>query len=130
MFGAKFKIMTKQPLLENRGLLRDVRVGAHGCWHPWRNQGARRLARISLEGIERSEAMSDLIAGFLKFQETAYPQRRELFHQSAHAQTPGALFIACSDSRIVARWFWRRVNVAPRVRKTADYRRSNVTDPG
>jgi carbonic anhydrase len=45
--------------------------------------------------------MNDLVAGFLKFREAAYPERTELFHQLAHAQTPGALFIACSDSRIV-----------------------------
>jgi carbonic anhydrase len=45
--------------------------------------------------------MNNLVAGFLKFREAAYPERTELFHQLAHAQTPGALFIACSDSRIV-----------------------------
>ena len=45
--------------------------------------------------------MNDLVAGFLKFRETGYHERTELFHQLAHAQSPGALFIACSDSRVV-----------------------------
>ena len=45
--------------------------------------------------------MNDLVAGFLKFRETGYQERTKLFHQLAHAQSPGALFIACSDSRIV-----------------------------
>jgi carbonic anhydrase len=45
--------------------------------------------------------MNDLVAGFLKFHEAAYPERTQLFQQLAHAQTPGALFIACSDSRVV-----------------------------
>ena len=45
--------------------------------------------------------MNDLVAGFLKFRETGYHERTELFHQLAHAQSPGALFIACSDSRLV-----------------------------
>jgi hypothetical protein len=33
--------------------------------------------------------MNDLVAGFLKFREAAYPGRTELFHQQAHAQAPG-----------------------------------------
>jgi carbonic anhydrase len=51
--------------------------------------------------IEESQAMNDLVAGFLKFRETGYQERTELFHQLAHTQSPGALFIACSDSRVV-----------------------------
>jgi carbonic anhydrase len=45
--------------------------------------------------------MNDLVAGFLKFRETGYQERTELFHQLAHTQSPGALFIACSDSRLL-----------------------------
>jgi len=45
--------------------------------------------------------MSDLIDGFLKFRQSAYPDRANLFHSLAHAQTPGALFITCSDSRVI-----------------------------
>jgi carbonic anhydrase len=45
--------------------------------------------------------MHDLVAGFLKFRETAYPERTRLFHDLARAQAPEALFIACSDSRVV-----------------------------
>ncbi|WP_342713132.1 carbonic anhydrase [Bradyrhizobium sp. B124] len=45
--------------------------------------------------------MNDLIAGFRKFRESAYPQRAALFHKLAHTQSPEILFIACSDSRVV-----------------------------
>jgi carbonic anhydrase len=45
--------------------------------------------------------MNDLVAGFLRFRETAFPKRIGLFHHLAHAQAPSALFIACSDSRVV-----------------------------
>jgi carbonic anhydrase len=44
--------------------------------------------------------VNDLVAGFLKFGEAAYPERTQLFHH-LDAQTSGALFIACSDSRVV-----------------------------
>jgi carbonic anhydrase len=44
--------------------------------------------------------MNDLVAGFMKFRETAYPERAELFHKLAHTQSPETLFIACSDSRV------------------------------
>ena len=45
--------------------------------------------------------MKDIIEGFLKFQREAFPDRSELFKELATAQNPGALFIACSDSRVV-----------------------------
>ena len=45
--------------------------------------------------------MNGLVAGFLKFRESAYPERAELFHKLAHSQSPETLFIACSDSRVV-----------------------------
>lgn len=45
--------------------------------------------------------MHELIAGFLRFREAAYPERVGLFRNLAHAQAPGALFITCSDSRVV-----------------------------
>ena len=32
--------------------------------------------------------MNDLVAGFLKFRETGYQERTELFHQLAHTQSP------------------------------------------
>ncbi|HEY2052035.1 MAG TPA: carbonic anhydrase [Caulobacteraceae bacterium] len=44
--------------------------------------------------------MNDLVTGFLKFRESAYPERAELFHSLAHSQSPRTLFIACSDSRV------------------------------
>ncbi|TFD69260.1 carbonic anhydrase [Cryobacterium sp. Hb1] len=45
--------------------------------------------------------MQDIIDGFLKFQREAFPARSELFKELATAQNPEALFIACSDSRVV-----------------------------
>ncbi|MET3920125.1 carbonic anhydrase [Pseudarthrobacter sp. O4] len=45
--------------------------------------------------------MQDIIEGFLKFQREAFPERSGLFKELATAQNPGALFIACSDSRVV-----------------------------
>ena len=45
--------------------------------------------------------MHDIIEGFLKFQREAFPKRSGLFKELATAQNPKALFIACSDSRVV-----------------------------
>jgi Carbonic anhydrase len=46
-------------------------------------------------------AMEELITGFRKFREDAFPQRKDLFEKLAHSQSPGTLFVSCSDSRIV-----------------------------
>ena len=45
--------------------------------------------------------MRDIIDGFLRFQRDAYPARSQLFKSLATRQAPKALFIACSDSRVV-----------------------------
>ena len=45
--------------------------------------------------------MRDVIEGFLTFQQEIYPNRLELFKKLAGTQTPKALFISCSDSRVV-----------------------------
>ena len=45
--------------------------------------------------------MQDIIEGFLKFQREAFPKRSGLFKELATAQNPKALFVACSDSRVV-----------------------------
>ncbi|MBP0592625.1 carbonic anhydrase [Paraburkholderia sp. LEh10] len=45
--------------------------------------------------------MKDIIDGFLRFQRDAFPTRKELFKRLATSQTPSALFISCSDSRMV-----------------------------
>ena len=45
--------------------------------------------------------MQNIITGFLKFQRESFPAREELFQQLAHHQDPKALFITCSDSRVI-----------------------------
>ncbi len=45
--------------------------------------------------------MHRLIEGVLRFQSEVHGPRRELFSQLGEAQAPFALFIACSDSRVV-----------------------------
>ncbi|WP_416360766.1 carbonic anhydrase [Burkholderia cepacia] len=45
--------------------------------------------------------MRDIIDGFLRFQRDIYPQREALFKQLATSQNPKALFVTCSDSRVV-----------------------------
>lgn len=45
--------------------------------------------------------MKEMIKGFMRFRRAAYPQRAELFGKLANSQAPGALFITCSDSRVV-----------------------------
>ena len=44
--------------------------------------------------------MPKIAAGVVKFQKEVYPNKRELFEKLASGQTPEALFITCSDSRI------------------------------
>ncbi|ALB63827.1 Carbonic anhydrase [Cronobacter condimenti 1330] len=45
--------------------------------------------------------MKDIIDGFLTFQKSAFPERVKLFKELATQQSPRALFISCSDSRLV-----------------------------
>lgn len=45
--------------------------------------------------------MNKVIEGFLRFQKNAFPERAALFQGLAHQQSPGTLFISCSDSRLV-----------------------------
>ncbi|HDS1679316.1 TPA: carbonic anhydrase [Pseudomonas putida] len=45
--------------------------------------------------------MKDIIDGFLRFQRDAFPERVKLFKDLATQQSPRALFISCSDSRLV-----------------------------
>lgn len=45
--------------------------------------------------------MKDIIDGFLRFQRDAFPERAKLFKDLANQQSPRALFISCSDSRLV-----------------------------
>ena len=45
--------------------------------------------------------MQHIIEGFLNFQKDVFPERKELFRSLASSQNPKALFISCSDSRLV-----------------------------
>ncbi len=45
--------------------------------------------------------MQKIVNGFLNFQKNVFPKRRELFKDLATSQSPQALFISCSDSRLV-----------------------------
>lgn len=45
--------------------------------------------------------MQKLVAGYRAFRSDVYPNRKEEFAKLEHGQTPRALFITCSDSRIV-----------------------------
>lgn len=44
--------------------------------------------------------MPHFAAGVVRFQNEVYPEKKELFEQLSHGQSPEALFITCSDSRI------------------------------
>ncbi|HQR45347.1 MAG TPA: carbonic anhydrase [Thermoanaerobaculia bacterium] len=45
--------------------------------------------------------MKSIFEGLTLFQRIAYPRHRELFERLAGKQTPQAVFVACSDSRVV-----------------------------
>lgn len=45
--------------------------------------------------------MKTIVEGFLNFQKEIYPEREALFRSLASQQKPKALFISCSDSRLV-----------------------------
>ena len=44
--------------------------------------------------------MTGFLKGVIKFQNEVYPSKQELFERLAKGQSPEAVFIACSDSRV------------------------------
>jgi carbonic anhydrase len=44
--------------------------------------------------------MDEIIAGIRQFQRDIFPEHRELFERLAAGQSPGAMLITCSDSRV------------------------------
>ena len=50
--------------------------------------------------IEGDKSMSDIFAGVRQFQRDVFPEHRELFEQLAAGQSPKAMFVTCSDSRV------------------------------
>lgn len=44
--------------------------------------------------------MQQLVHGVRQFQDTVFAEKKALFQQLSRGQTPGVLFIACSDSRV------------------------------
>ncbi|VFS74196.1 Carbonic anhydrase 1 [Raoultella terrigena] len=59
------------------------------------------LCHTVIKTEKRDTAMQHIIEGFLNFQKEIFPQRKELFRSLASSQNPKALFISCSDSRLV-----------------------------
>src|SRR5262245_48944414 len=45
--------------------------------------------------------MKRILDGLMRFQTEVFPQERELFDRLSSGQNPEALFLTCSDSRIV-----------------------------
>jgi carbonic anhydrase len=52
--------------------------------------------------------MKEIIEGFLKFQRDVFPSRAELFKRLSTTQAPTALFVTCSDSRVVPEMLTQR----------------------
>jgi carbonic anhydrase len=61
---------------------------------------SRRAAQHSGALAITEKIMNRIIQGIQRFQKHVYPRNRDLFQRLASGQSPEALFIACSDSRI------------------------------
>lgn len=52
--------------------------------------------------------MKRIIDGVLKFQTEVFPNQKALFQQLSNGQRPQALFIGCSDSRVIPELFMQQ----------------------
>ena len=52
--------------------------------------------------------MKRIIDGVLKFQTEVFPNQKALFQQLSSGQRPQALFIGCSDSRVIPELFMQQ----------------------
>lgn len=52
--------------------------------------------------------MKQIIDGVLKFQREVFPSQKALFQQLSNSQRPQAMFIGCSDSRVVPELFMQQ----------------------
>jgi carbonic anhydrase len=67
-----------------------------------RHGAARDLPdRLKTVHSSRMRDMKKLLEGLSQFQQSVYPQQQSHFQRLASSQSPEALFITCSDSRIV-----------------------------
>lgn len=63
------------------------------------------MSRVDYSLLHKNDTematMKEIVEGFLKFQKNVFPERVKLFKNLANQQSPRALFISCSDSRLV-----------------------------
>lgn len=52
--------------------------------------------------------MKSIVDGVLKFQRDVYPNKKALFQQLSDVQRPEAMFIGCSDSRVIPELFMQQ----------------------
>lgn len=57
-------------------------------------------SQSNLNSTKKIYPMRDLLTGVSQFQQETFPEKKSRFEELARGQTPEALFITCSDSRV------------------------------